>query len=314
MGRPAVSEPLVIGLVGCGRWGRFILRDLRSLGCRVAVVARSEESVGRANEGGAEWIVPDLAQLPEVDGAVVATPELTHGEVMRSLLERGVPVYCEKPFTCSLEEARDLLKEAGERLFVMHKWRYHKGILELARIAREGDIGEVVGLRCTRTNWGFSHDRADVVSHLIPHDLSIVLEILGEVPPVVACRFLVHDGSLSGAMVDLGSRPWAHIEIADRTTRPERRFVLEGSEGAAVLEGSYADAVLVYRGSNRNGTGLPEPELRPISDAMPLEAELAAFLAHLRGGPPPHSRGQDLLDVVAATQEVLQRGRKFASA
>jgi D-arabinose 1-dehydrogenase-like Zn-dependent alcohol dehydrogenase len=46
-----------VGLVGCGAWGRFILRDLVSLGARVAVVARSEESKSRATEGGAHEVV-----------------------------------------------------------------------------------------------------------------------------------------------------------------------------------------------------------------------------------------------------------------
>ena len=59
-----------VGLVGCGSWGQFILRDLRSLGCRVAVVARSAESRARAD--GAAVVVESIGELPEVDGIVVA--------------------------------------------------------------------------------------------------------------------------------------------------------------------------------------------------------------------------------------------------
>ena len=44
---------LEVGLVGCGNWGRHILRDLVALGCRTTVVARSQESRARAGEGGA---------------------------------------------------------------------------------------------------------------------------------------------------------------------------------------------------------------------------------------------------------------------
>ena len=46
-----------IGLVGCGRWGKHILRDLVALGCDVTVVARSTVSRERASSGGATRIV-----------------------------------------------------------------------------------------------------------------------------------------------------------------------------------------------------------------------------------------------------------------
>ena len=65
---------MVVGLVGCGDWGRHILRDLVALGCDVPVVARSQESIARAEEGGAAEIVASIASLPTLDGAVVATP------------------------------------------------------------------------------------------------------------------------------------------------------------------------------------------------------------------------------------------------
>lgn len=53
-----------IGLVGCGHWGRHILRDLVTLGRRVTVVARSAESRKRASEGGAAAIVEGVEALP----------------------------------------------------------------------------------------------------------------------------------------------------------------------------------------------------------------------------------------------------------
>ena len=97
-----------VGLVGCGRWGRHILRDLRSLGCDVPVVARSQASRQRAEEGGAAEIVAEMAALRGVDGVVVSTPTSTHAEVVEEALELGVPVYVEKPLTADLASARRL--------------------------------------------------------------------------------------------------------------------------------------------------------------------------------------------------------------
>src|ERR1041385_3687190 len=97
-----------IGLVGCGHWGRFILRDLVSRGCEVMVVANSAESKQRALEGGAAAVVSSLAELPPVGAVVVATPTSTHAAVIEELLERGVPIFTEKPLTADAESAARL--------------------------------------------------------------------------------------------------------------------------------------------------------------------------------------------------------------
>ena len=90
-----------------------------------------------------------------------------------------MPIYCEKPFTTDVDDAEELVAAAPTSLFVMHKWRYHPGVLALGELARRGDIGRVQGLTTERLQWGEGHGRTDVVWHLAPHDLSIGLELLG---------------------------------------------------------------------------------------------------------------------------------------
>src|ERR1041384_6958925 len=118
-----------VGLVGCGRWGVNILRDLRSLGCDVPVVARSQESVARARDGGASAVVRDVSELSHVDGIVVATTTSSHAEVVEAALDHGVPVFVEKPVCTDSQRAVRLSELGGGRLFVMDKWRYHPGVL-----------------------------------------------------------------------------------------------------------------------------------------------------------------------------------------
>ena len=63
-----------VGLIGCGSWGRFILRDLIALGCTVSVVAPSAESRARAEA--AQAVVDSISELPDVDGIVVGDADL----------------------------------------------------------------------------------------------------------------------------------------------------------------------------------------------------------------------------------------------
>jgi predicted dehydrogenase len=288
---------LPIGLVGCGNWGRHILRDLVSLGCEVSVVAPSAASRGFAEQFGAVRIVDRIDALPaSLAGLVVATPTITHAQVVEALLPRGVPMFVEKPLTADAASARRIADAAGERVFVMDKWRYHPGVELLREIAQKGELGPVEGLRALRVDWGHSHSDVDAIWILAPHDLSIAHEILGYVPEPVAAHALVSDGRASELIGVLGAHPRVVIEVSAR--QPERRRVvtLQCRDGAAVLGDAYADAVVLRRGG--------EQERRAISDAMPLLRELEAFVAHLCGGPPPRGSARTGAEIVAAIERL----------
>jgi predicted dehydrogenase len=288
---PGVPEGARIGLVGCGRWGKHILRDLCALGCEVAVVARSAESRAGAEAGGAASTVGSIGELPEVDGIVVATPISTHAAVVEEALALGVPVFVEKPLTDDPAAAEGLAAAADRRLFVMDKWRYHPGVELLGELARSGELGQVIGLRTTRIGWERPRD-VDHVWVLAPHDLATGLEILGEIPAprsAVASR-----GALLGL---LGEHPWQALDLSGRSQKRRREVVLVCEEGIAVLDDSYDDHVSVVHSEG-------EPELRPISTELPLLRELRAFVEHLAGGPPPRSSADEGVAVVRAISEL----------
>lgn len=293
---------LRIGLVGCGPWGTYILRDLRVLGCEVHVVARSEQNQIRAREGGALTIVASAENLPDIDGIVIATPAVTHFEIAMTVAGRNVPIFVEKPIATRAGDARALVEAMPDRLFVMDKWRYHPGVLVLRDIARSGELGPVVGLRSVRVQWGHRHWDTDVVLHLAPHDLAIALEILGEIPaPRCAVADRVGDEFFSLWAV-MGNAPWFQFEISSRAPKVKREVQLICRDGSATLSDSYDAHLNIFR---LNGRDAPIEERRPISSEMPLLGELTAFVEHLRGGPPPRSSASEGTAVVEAI-EVLR--------
>jgi predicted dehydrogenase len=282
--------------VGCGSWGRYILRDLLSLGCSVSVVARSPESRARAE--GADTIVGSVAELPEVDAIVIATPTTTHATVIEQALERGVPVFVEKPLTNDVAAADRLAAAAGERLFVMDKWRYHPGVELLRDLARDGSLGAVRGLLTTRIGWGNPHDDVDAAWVLAPHDLSIALEILGELPGARAAVADLSGDDVQGLVGLLGERPWHRLEISVRWPERRREVQLVCEEGVALLADGYSEHVLVHR------DGADEPERREIAAELPLLRELRAFIEHLQGGLPPRSSAAEGALVVRRIAEL----------
>ena len=297
---------MVVGLVGCGNWGRHILRDLVSLGCEVPVVARSSESSARAKEGGAVAIVAQIGSLPRLDGVVVATPTSTHAAVLEEVLGRDVPVFCEKPLTDDPIAAERLAARAPDRLFVMDKWRYHPGVLEIAAIANDGRLGAASGVKTVRVGWGSAHDDVDPVWVLAPHDLSIGCEIFGRIgrPESAVAHWQGEDAvHLSGVLQ--GSDWWHTIEVSGRAAESKRAVELYCAEGVAVLGGGWDEHVTVYRDGPE---GVLEERI-PTPGELPLLAELRSFIEHLHGGPPPRSSAAEGAAAVSAIGELRALAR-----
>ena len=269
-----------VGLVGCGNWGQYILRDLKGLGARVSVVARSPESRRRAADHQADAIVGTPADLPAVDAVFVATTIGSHAAVIDAVLARGVPVFCEKPLCDDVADAERLAALAPDRLFVLDKWRYHGGIIEMARIARSGELGPPIGLVTRRLSTTNSHPDSTALWVLTPHDLAIGIEVFGRLLPLESGAVDVHDGTVWGATARLAdARVWHSVEVSARSAHRERTVRLTCDGGSVALGDAYEDHLVIQR------PGLA-PEHRPIDTRLPLQTMLAVALRFLDGGPP----------------------------
>lgn len=293
-----------IGLIGCGRWGSLILRDLRACGAEVSVVARQDTTRARAVALGAGAAVSDIDALGPMDGYVVATPTITHAAVVERLLATGRPIFVEKPMTADLASARRLAAAAGERLFVMDKWRYHPGIEAMRAEIAAGSVGEVLAIRTIRWGWGNPHDDVGALWILAPHDLSITQHLVGALPPLASVTVL------HPAMPDLGFTahlagergPSLSMDIGTASPGHQRRCLVVGSLAAMELRDGYDDKIVMRLG--RPGQSDAPERVIDVGRAMPLLAEIRAFLAFLAGGRPPMSTAEEGLRVVERLAEI----------
>ncbi|MEM9515322.1 MAG: Gfo/Idh/MocA family oxidoreductase [Actinomycetota bacterium] len=302
----SAPEGLRIAVLGCGRWGRLIVDDLISLGAAVHVVdpdpaaqlsARQRSATASASIDGCE----------RVDAVVIATPASGHAIDIESVAELGVPIACEKPLTTSAAAAKRTLDTVGDRLTVLHVWRYHHGVERLRRLIEEGALGDVALLRTNRTNWTSPRTDVDPVWTLLPHDLSIAVELFGEAPsPVDAVVEQIDDRAVG---------IWAHcvtsagvpciFEASTRYERRQRTIRVHGDQAVAVLDPDAATLEL-YSGL----AGEPVRTAIPYDPAPALCRELHAFLDHVAGGPPPKTSGAEGVAVVAAVEQTLTIARQ----
>jgi len=295
-----------IGLVGCGKWGRYILRDLKALNCYVSVAVPSAEGGAIARGLGADQAVRSLDELPAVDGIVIATPTATHGKLVLEALEsRNCPIFCEKPLTNNIDEAKQIVQRDRGRVFVMDKWRYHPGIQALRDIAHSQEIGRSLGLRTERLSWGLVHADSDAAWVLLPHDLSIALEISGQIPRPVSAHAESDSSGLMTLSAWLQGPVWMACEASLRFPGHQRVVELRCEGGIARLSNAYDRAIQILHTDRWiDSTTVPAWTHRAIGDEMPLLAELSAFIDYLRGGPPPRSSAVEGLRAVETIAEL----------
>lgn len=290
-----------IGLIGCGRWGSNILRDLRRLGREVVVVARSErtqESVRRYLVD--RDIVSSTEELPDVDGIVVATPTSTHAEVVARVASKGVPIFVEKPLASSLKDAERLRECLPGKIFVMDKWRYHQGVQAIRARVKDGSFGPLVGLRTVRAQAGNPHPDVSAVWTYLPHDLSIALEVIGYLPRP---RAAVSDqeGEVFTAM--LGGSPWVVSEISSRDHRKLRRVTAIFREATLNLYTDGSSSSLYISQEDEQDALVRFPFTEPLYD------ELAAFVNYLEGAPAPRSSLEEGIGQVKLIEELVMLSR-----
>jgi predicted dehydrogenase len=286
-----------IGLVGCGTWGHKILCELREFDCRVFVVDPSEHARRAAIEGGAINARSEVAG--KADGWIIASPASTHAGILGQLADAGSPIFVEKPFTTDVASARR--HADNPRIFVMHIWRYHPAIQLLASLARDGRVGQIKLVRSTRTNWTSPRTDVDPVWTLAPHDLSLALEILGEIPKPKAAWSEQHQGRPVGLIGICGTDPAVVFEVSSRFAHKRRELRIHGTDGVL----SWRDEqpwVELYEG-NRFSQQCATVKI-PVSGESALRTELRTFVEHLQGGPPPPTTAREGAAVVEALVEL----------
>jgi predicted dehydrogenase len=126
-----------------------------------------------------------------VDAVVIATAVRFHYAMAKASLLAGKHTMIEKPMAGSsreCEELIDLARKKGLVLMVGHTFLFSPAVRRIKEIVDWGDIGDIRYLAARRLNLGLYQKDINVAWDLAPHDLSIILYVMDELPAVVNCR------------------------------------------------------------------------------------------------------------------------------
>ena len=90
------------------------------------------------------------------------------------------------------EELIEIAERNGLVLMMGHTFLYSAPVRKIVEIVEAGDIGKIRYINSRRLNLGLFQKDINVAWDLAPHDISIILHILGEFPQVVNCQGNAH--------------------------------------------------------------------------------------------------------------------------
>ena len=322
---------MIVGVIGCGYWGPNLLRCMIETNrCeRVICYDRSPAALAKTLRR-FPWIVPaesvdDL--IDNCDAVVIATPVSTHYELVKKVLLRGKPVLVEKPLATSSLHSRELVEIAAEKdvtLMVGHTFVYSPPVRKVKEYLQSGAVGEIFFLSSSRVNLGIHQRDIDVLWDLGPHDVSILLYWLEDMPSRVsalgrACVGRMPD--VANLHFEFPSGIQANVEISWLAPSKLRRTVIVGSRAMLVYDDTNAsERVKLYD----RGVNLGDPKtfgeyqltyrtgeiVSPNVDATePLLIEANHFLDCVESGACAETNGLTGLDVVVALEAASQSMR-----
>ena len=332
-----MPKKIKVGVAGCGYWGPNLIRNFRSLAdCHLKMMcdlstARLKHLKSLYPEVEAATDYKRMLNGINLDAVVIATNVKTHFPLAKAALLAGKHTFIEKPMAASVaqcEELVDIAKKNGLVLMTGHTFLYSPVVRKIKEIIDKGDIGEIRYISARRLNLGLFQKDINVAWDLAPHDLSIILSIMGEMPESVNCRGSAHITpgieDVTTMCLSFSRQRSATIQSSWLDPRKVREMTIVGSkrmivyDDLAPLEKIRVFDMCVERPPHYDTFGdfqyayhYGDMYAPYIKQEEPLKTECQHFIDCIKYGTTPvscGSRGTELVSILEASSESLRKG------
>ncbi len=303
-----------IAVIGCGMWGRNIVRNFYNLNVLDTVCDIDEENLKKVIElyPGVK-VTRDFNEIlnnKDITAVAVVTPSHTHFKLVKAMLEAGKNVYVEKPISTVAQEARDLSELAhakGLVLMVGHLLLYHPAVNRLKMLVEEGALGEIVYAQSDRLNVNYHKNDRSVMWDLAPHDVSMISYVTGKTPlrviSAIGCSSDKNDIiDITHIGIQFEDGVIGHISDSWITPRKHVTLLVRGTKATAILDDTVPEnKLVVYDNFEQNATkNITTPDVLEIE---PLKLECQHFISCCETGKKARSDGDNGFMVTQILEE-----------
>ena len=289
-----------LALIGCGQWGRNLARVFYELGVLSMIVdpvTSFADDVLQAYPGVrmSAWESSPFED-PDITAVAIATPAITHHQIAIDAMYAGKDVFVEKPMAMATSSADMMLAAAEDNdciLMVGHIMEYHPAIQEMVRQVHAGELGDIKYIYANRLNNGRVRPRESVLWSFGPHDVAVLLRLMGCMPERVGAA-----GNRDSTVINLDwGEVKAHVLLSWVHPNKESQLMVVGSEKSLEFHHVYAQFGGLME--HRNG----KESWIPCGTAEPLRLECQAFIDACETRQPPLTSGESGVRVLQVLEQ-----------
>jgi predicted dehydrogenase len=259
-----------------------------------------------------------LLQGMAVDAVVIATAVRMHHPMARAALQAGKHVFIEKPMASSTAECEELValaKAKGLVLMIGHTFLFSPVVRKIKEIIDRGDIGDIRYICARRLNLGLFQKDINVTWDLAPHDISIILSIIGEQPETVNCQGTAHVTpgieDVTSLCLTFRNQRTAIIQSSWLDPRKVREMTIVGSKKMIVYDDVQSlEKVRIFDarverpphydtfGEFQYAYHYGDIHIPYIKQEEPLKTECQHFLDSIKAGTAPLTDGEQGLEMI----------------
>ena len=308
-----------VGIVGCGYWGPNLIRNFRSLPeCRLKMMC--DRDVSRLEH--MKSLYPEIKGITDfqqmigdasLDAVVIATSVKLHHTMAKASIMAGKHTFIEKPMAASSAECEELIalaKEKGVVLMVGHTYLYSSAVRKIMEIVQAGDIGKILYINSRRLNLGLFQKDINVAWDLAPHDIAIILHILGESPVAVNCQGNAHVSNgvedVTNISMNFAGKCFATIQNSWLEPRKVREMTIVGTRRMII----YDDVASHEKIRVHDSRVETPPHYDTFADFHYAYHYGDSYIPHLKQEEPLKTECQHFIDCIKTGAEPLTGGRQ----
>jgi UDP-2-acetamido-3-amino-2,3-dideoxy-glucuronate N-acetyltransferase len=308
-----------VAVAGFGYWGKNLTRNFHQLGALAAICENAPANIEQFKSQYPDVpVITDFDQLlrdDSIEAVVIATPAETHAKLAEKALRAGKDVFVEKPLSLDIATGRGLVTLARERkriLMVGHLLWYHPAITKLKELITAGELGRIEYIYSNRLNLGKIRREENILWSFAPHDISVILGLLNEMPNKVSAQggnYLSEQiADVTVSCLSFASGVRAHVFVSWLHPFKEQKLVIVGDKKMAVFNDVETEKkLLLYPHSIEWKGQIPvaekaDAQVVPIQIEEPLRAECQHFLDCVRDRCTPRTDGEEALRVLSVLQ------------